>query len=104
MPQNQITCPVCRSTDYRKAGILRRKKLPERQQYQCKACNRVFVLEISKPGPAVVVINGGSSVNWKQRTYRSAPELDAYIDNDTESFQSIVESCLRQKYGILKDN
>lgn len=102
---NPISCPACRSQRIRKAGILRRKKMSERQQYQCKCCFRVFVLETSKPGPDVgtVIISGGSSTRWKQRTFRSAPDLDPYIDRDPESFQKIVDRCLRRRYKILKD-
>ena len=95
---SEISCPSCQSQEIRKAGILRRKKLPDRQQYQCKECKRVFVLESAKPGPEII-INGGI-VSWKQRIFRSAPDLDSCIDADSESFQKIVDSCLRQRYNL----
>lgn len=96
-----IECPACGNQEIRKAGLLRRKKIPERQQYQCKKCRRVFVLETSTSGPIVVISNG--VVTLKQRVYRSTPELDPYIDGDRESFQSIVDSCLRKRYKLSQD-
>lgn len=102
----EVKCPDCKSEEIRRHGFLRRKKVPIRQIYQCKVCSRQFTLEqYSNPGPKPEPLTSATNkkrlkATWKQRSFRSRPDLDPYIDADPESFQVIVDRYLRRRYKI----
>ncbi len=89
-----IKCPECGATEYYKSGIREFKKPPHaRQQYKCKNCGRRFYF-IDKSS----IDEKKPTSTWRQRTFRSPPDLDELIDNDPLPFQYRVEEFFRKLY------
>lgn len=92
----EIKCPECGASEYYKSGIRKFAKPPyEKQQYKCKNCGRLFYLREEKPKTG---IDPDKPSTWRQRTFRSPPDLDEFIDQDSVPFQYRVEAFFRKLY------
>jgi transposase-like protein len=90
-----MICPRCQGASSIKAGFYKSDILIK-QRYRCGKCQKTF----SNIGRNQCKAPEEISKNWKQRIFRTPPELNSFIECDRESFQKIVENLLKQRYGL----